>query len=475
MENSPASDVPPTQTLGSDFACLATGLLFLAVILVFSFYFVGPSSNQLFLAIAAVFGGYMAMNIGANDVANNVGPAVGSKAMTMGWAIVIAMVFEASGAFIAGGDVVSTIKKGIIDIEAFGENTDHFLWAMMAALLAAALWLNLATWARAPVSTTHSIVGGVMGAGIAAAGFSIVDWGTMAKIASSWVISPVIGGVIAALFLFAIKKTIVFKEDKMAASYRWVPIYVAVMAWAFVTYLVLKGLKKIWPQMLQLSNDLLFFTVEVTKKPTFPTALLLGGIGDSLHLGQLLAGVDRLPKGLKETDTINYRIQIVDVFTPGEFEIDKILQKANSLQLKKETIARKKEVEKITLATIEKFNNGELEDDLNYTHSGLKYILHQKGKGKKVTPLQKVKVQYMGFLSDGKVFDTSFDDGNPIVFPLGAGKVIKGWDEGISKLTVGSSATFFIPYQLAYGIAGWPGKIPNKADLVFYIELISSY
>ena len=278
MENSPASDVPPTQTLGSDFACLATGLLFLAVILVFSFYFVGPSSNQLFLAIAAVFGGYMAMKIGANDVANNVGPAVGSKAMTMGWAIVIAMVFEASGAFIAGGDVVSTIKKGIIDIEAFGENTDHFLWAMMAALLAAALWLNLATWARAPVSTTHSIVGGVMGAGIAAAGFSIVDWGTMAKIASSWVISPVIGGVIAALFLFAIKKTIVFKEDKMAASYRWVPIYVAVMAWAFVTYLVLKGLKKIWPQMLQLSNDLLFFTVEVTKKPTFPTALLLGGI-----------------------------------------------------------------------------------------------------------------------------------------------------------------------------------------------------
>ena len=149
---------------------------------------------------------------------------------------------------------------------------------MMAALLAAALWLNLATWAIAPVSTTHSIVGGVMGAGIAAAGFSIVDWGTMAKIASSWVISPVIGGVIAALFLFAIKKTIVFKEDKMAASYRWVPIYVAVMAWAFVTYLVLKGLKKIWPQMLQLSNDLLFFTVEVTKKPTFPTALLLGGI-----------------------------------------------------------------------------------------------------------------------------------------------------------------------------------------------------
>jgi len=278
MKNSPAAGTPLPQTTGFDFARMSVALLFLALVLVFTYLFTNPSANHLFLAVAAVFGGYMAMNIGANDVANNVGPAVGSKAMTMGWAIVIAMVFEASGAFIAGGDVVSTIKKGIIDIEAFGDDTEHFLWAMMAALLAAALWLNLATMARAPVSTTHSIVGGVMGAGIAAAGFNIVNWNTMAKIASSWVISPVIGGVIAALFLFAIKKTIVFKDDKMAASYRWVPVYVALMAWAFVTYLVLKGLKKIWPQMLSLVNDVFFFSVEVTKKPSFLTAALLGGL-----------------------------------------------------------------------------------------------------------------------------------------------------------------------------------------------------
>jgi PiT family inorganic phosphate transporter len=224
-----------------------------------------------------VFGAYMAMNIGANDVANNVGPAVGAKALTMGGAIVIAMVFEAAGAFIAGGEVVSTIKKGIINIDAFGTDTDSFLWAMMAALLAAALWLNLATMAKAPVSTTHSIVGGVMGGGIAAAGFSIVNWGTMGKIASSWVISPVIGGIIAAAFLFSIKKTIVDKDDKMAASSKWVPIYVALMAWAFSTYLVLKGLKKIWPQLQAGFNDVMFFSVEVTKKPTFVTALLIGG------------------------------------------------------------------------------------------------------------------------------------------------------------------------------------------------------
>lgn len=203
-------------------------------------------------------------------------------------------------------------------------------------------------------------------------------------------------------------------------------------------------------------------------------ALLLGGIGDSLHLDQLLVGAKKLSKNFKKTDTIKYRIQIVEIFTPGEFEIEKIRKKAEAKQFKKETIARKEKVEKSTLANIEKFKNGELEDDLIYTHSGLKYILHEKGKGKKTSPLQKVEVHYMGFLPDGKVFDSTFDDGKSFKFPLGAEKVIKGWDEGISKLTVGSKATFFVPYQLAYGRAGWYGKIPRRADLVFYIELLSS-
>ena len=225
----------------------------------------------MFLAIAALFGAYMAMNIGANDVANNVGPAVGSKALTMGGAIVIAAIFEAGGAFIAGGDVVKTIKKGIIDISAFGGNVDPFIWAMMAALLAAALWLNFATMMKAPVSTTHSIVGGVMGAGIAAAGFSIVAWGTMGKIAASWIISPVLGGVIAATFLFSIKKTIVYKEHKVDAAKTWVPIFVAIMSWAFVTYLTLKGLKKVWPHIV----DVLVFLPD-EKKPSFMVAAIFG-------------------------------------------------------------------------------------------------------------------------------------------------------------------------------------------------------
>ena len=261
---------------GTDFTRLGFALFFMIGVLTFSFLSNGGISNNMFLAIAALIGAYMAMNIGANDVANNVGPAVGSKAMTMTMAIVIAAIFEAAGALIAGGEVVKTIKKGIIDISAFGGNPDPFIWAMMAALLAAALWLNFATMMKAPVSTTHSIVGGVMGAGIAAAGFSIVSWATMAKIAASWVISPVLGGIIAAGFLFAIKKSIVFQDDKVAAAKKWVPVFVAIMSMAFVTYLTLKGLKKIWPNIIEFLNMLPLISMEMTKKPSLLTALTFG-------------------------------------------------------------------------------------------------------------------------------------------------------------------------------------------------------
>jgi PiT family inorganic phosphate transporter len=200
--------------------------------------------NSMLLMAAAVIGGYMAINIGANDVANNVGPAVGSGALSLGGAVVIAAVFEAAGAIIAGGDVVSTIKGGIIAADRL-EDVSTFVWLMTAALLAGALWLNLATWMGAPVSTTHSIVGGVLGAGIAAGGWGIADWAVMSKIVASWVISPVMGGVLAALFLFAIKKTILYQQNVVSAARTFVPWLVAIMAWAFGTYLMVKGVKKI--------------------------------------------------------------------------------------------------------------------------------------------------------------------------------------------------------------------------------------
>ncbi len=226
------------------FAKLSLALLFMVLVFLWSYNSYGDIPNNTFLIIGAVFGAYMAMNIGANDVANNVGPAVGSKAMTMMWAIIIAALFEALGAFVAGGDVVETIKKGIID-PALIADPQIFIWLMISALLSAALWLNFATSIGAPVSTTHSIVGGVMGAGVAAAGFAIVDWNTMAKIASSWIISPVLGGIVAASFLYFIKRKIIYQKDMIAASKVFVPILISLMTWAFSTYLIVKGLKRV--------------------------------------------------------------------------------------------------------------------------------------------------------------------------------------------------------------------------------------
>jgi len=227
--------------------------------------FFGSFPQNMIVVAAAVFGAYMALNIGANDVANNMGPAVGARALTMGGAIAIAAVCESAGALLAGGDVVTTISKGIIDPAGVAE-TRNFINAMMAALVSAALWVNLATWIGAPVSTTHSVVGGVMGAGIAAAGFAAVSWSTMAAIAASWVISPVLGGVIAAVFLALIKSRVIYRDDKIAAARRWVPILVGIMSGVFAAYLALKGLKRI-------------ISIEIG------TALLIGiGTGVAFHL-----------------------------------------------------------------------------------------------------------------------------------------------------------------------------------------------
>ena len=234
----------------------------------------GHVANSGFLMMAAIFGAYMAMNIGANDVANNVGPAVGAGALTIGGAIIVASIFETAGALIAGGDVVSTIKKGIIDPVAFAGDPMIFVYAMAAALLAGALWLTLATWLKAPVSTTHSVVGGVMGAGIAAGGFAVVSWITMGKIALSWVISPVLGGLIAAGFLYIIKSEILYQDNRLEAAKKIVPILVAIMSLAFITYLTLKGFKHIWSDVL----NLLPFLPE-SKKPTIGIALIFGLIG----------------------------------------------------------------------------------------------------------------------------------------------------------------------------------------------------
>lgn len=194
--------------------------------------------------VAALFAAYMALNIGANDVANNMGPAVGSRVLSMTGALIIAAVFEAAGAMIAGGDVVNTVSKDLIRSD-HGLDQLPYMLAMMSALLSAALWIHLATFLGAPVSTTHAIVGGVVGAQVAAAGINVVNWSVIGGIAASWVISPLLGGVIAAMLLGFIKFAILYRDDKIAAARRWVPIIVAFMAAGFAMYLVSKGLKKI--------------------------------------------------------------------------------------------------------------------------------------------------------------------------------------------------------------------------------------
>ncbi|MFK7791470.1 MAG: inorganic phosphate transporter [Devosiaceae bacterium] len=263
-----------------------TALMFIVAIMLFTIVRTDGGIDGILLVVAAMIGGYMAMNIGANDVANNVGPAVGSHAITLTGAIIIAACFEAGGALIAGGDVVSTIKKGIIDPDLVA-NRDTFIWLMIAALLAAAVWLNFATAIGAPVSTTHSIVGGVLGAGIAAAGWGIADWHQVGLIAASWVISPVLGGLVAAAFLYIIKRTITYQRDVLASAKRMVPLLVAVMAWAFGTYLMLKGVSKLI-------------------KVGFPIAAIIGfGLAVAVYL-LMRPYIARLAKGLQnEKSSVN--------------------------------------------------------------------------------------------------------------------------------------------------------------------------
>jgi PiT family inorganic phosphate transporter len=249
MELKSIPDVKNVKKFGFfDAVKLIIGFVFLLLAMIYTSIVQadGFEGGGKLLIIAAIFGCYMALNIGANDVANNIGPAVGSRAVSLFWAIILAAIFELSGALVAGSDVAMTIKKGIVDSDIIlSMDTSIFIWIMMAALLGGAVWLNIATFFGAPVSTTHAIVGGVAGAGVAAVGWGIVKWKSLAIIASSWIISPLLGGVIAAGLLFFIKKTILFREDKKAAAKKIVPVLIAFMFFSFTTYILLKGFKNI--------------------------------------------------------------------------------------------------------------------------------------------------------------------------------------------------------------------------------------
>lgn len=223
---------------------LRLGAAFLFLVAVALLTVARGGDGSLTLVIAAMLAGYMAMNIGANDVANNVGPAVGAKALSLVGALAIAAVFDAAGALIAGGAVVDTVRGSIVDRNLIGDERT-LVWIMLCALLASSVWLNVANVLGAPVSTTHSIVGAVLGAGVAARGLEVVKWDTVSAIATSWVISPLLGAGFAAGFLYIIKRTITYQVDMAGAARVAVPYMMAAMTWVFTVFLLLEGVGRV--------------------------------------------------------------------------------------------------------------------------------------------------------------------------------------------------------------------------------------
>ena len=201
------------------------------------------ANSTIFLVLAVLFGLYMTWGIGANDVANAMGTSVGSGAITVKQAILIAAVFEFAGAFIAGGTVTSTIRKGIIDPASIVGSPEILVYGMLAALLAAAIWLMIATTRGWPVSTTHSIVGAIVGFAVAGIGLDAVKWEKIGQIAASWVVSPMIGGLIALLLMLSIRKLILNADNPFQSAKRWGPAYVFLVGWIVSLVTLFKGLK----------------------------------------------------------------------------------------------------------------------------------------------------------------------------------------------------------------------------------------
>ena len=199
----------------------------------------------LYLVLAGLFGLFMAFGIGANDVANAMGTSVGAGALTVRQAVIIAAVFEFSGAVLAGGEVTATIRKGIIDVGLLSGNPDLLVYGMLASLLAAGIWLLVASYFGWPVSTTHSIVGAIVGFAIAAIGIDAVEWGNVGYIVMSWVVSPILAGAIAFGLFASVRYLILDTDDPFRNAKRYVPVYIFLVGFIIALVTLLKGLKHV--------------------------------------------------------------------------------------------------------------------------------------------------------------------------------------------------------------------------------------
>jgi PiT family inorganic phosphate transporter len=198
-----------------------------------------------YIGLAAVFGIFMAWGIGANDVANAMATSVGSKALTIKQAILVAAVFEFLGAVLAGGEVTSTIRKGIVDTNLLSGQPELLVYGMLSSLLAAGTWLLIASRNGWPVSTTHSIVGSIVGFAAIGIGVEAVQWGQVGTIVMSWVVSPLTAGLIAFLIFASVQKLILRQEDPLARAVRYVPVYMFLAAFTITLVTILKGLKHV--------------------------------------------------------------------------------------------------------------------------------------------------------------------------------------------------------------------------------------
>ncbi len=202
-------------------------------------------AQLVYIGLAAAFGLFMAWGIGANDVANAMATSVGSKALTIKQAILVAAVFEFAGAVLAGGEVTSTIRKGIVDADLLADTPELLVYGMLASLLAAATWLLIASKKGWPVSTTHSIVGAIVGFAAVGIGIDAVKWGKVSTIVMSWVVSPLTAGFIAYLIYRSVQKLILAHEDPLERARRYVPVYIFLAAFTITLVTILKGLKHV--------------------------------------------------------------------------------------------------------------------------------------------------------------------------------------------------------------------------------------
>ena len=205
-------------------------------------------AQYIYIGLAAAFGLFMAWGIGANDVANAMATSVGSKALTIKQAIIVAAIFEFAGAVLAGGEVTSTIRKGIVDTDqlmALDNGAQLLIYGMLAALLAAGTWLLIASRNGWPVSTTHSIVGAIVGFAAVGIGVDAVQWGKVGTIVMSWVASPLTAGFIAYMIYISVQRLILHQDDPLAKAKRYVPIYIFFAAFTITLVTILKGLKHV--------------------------------------------------------------------------------------------------------------------------------------------------------------------------------------------------------------------------------------